>query len=279
MKRRMGNVFANLSLASARQMAASIQRHIGATLKKLLRVSLRLSPFIGLLGILGLGYWGLTSSPYFRVRTITVEGVKRVSSDEIRNALAFLHGQNIFAVDRDAAILAVKHFSWIKTIQIKWELPQSIRVIASEYDLKALVLLGQLYLVDADGDIFKRASVEETAGKPIITGIDRQTFLKDPKTGREQIQRALSLIHLYSKNERPALSEIHLGQPNGFTMYLSQGGVAIHLAETETETRLRQFDAVWAALGPEHSNTREIFLDYEVRKDRIVVRMNNSQAD
>ena len=50
----------------------------------------------------------------------------------------------------------------------------------------------------------------------------------------------------------------------------------MRLGNDPSDKRLGRFDVVWAALGPETARTRVVFLDNEIRADRVTVRMGSN---
>ncbi len=70
---------------------------------------------------------------------------------------------------------------------------------------------------------------------------------------------------------------MNLGPRDEITLYLRRGGQAVRLGGDVSAERLRRFDAVWTALGPEVRRARAIFLDHEIRTDRVIVRMGTSE--
>jgi cell division protein FtsQ len=144
----------------------------------------------------------------------------------------------------------------------------------TEQKASALLLMGHLYLVNSEGHIFKRAELAETEGLPIITGLERIDYLNDQEHARQKIIRALTAIQQYNVKPRPQLSEINIGEREEITFYLRHGQ-AVRLGTKITDEKLQKFDTVWTALGTDASRTRLVFLDHEVRSDRVIVRMNN----
>ena len=51
------------------------------------------------------------------------------------------------------------------------------------------VALGALYLSDADGDVFKRATPDEAAALPVVTGLAREDWVGQPDHARACARR------------------------------------------------------------------------------------------
>lgn len=264
--------------------AAAAPRDWRSLLHRIGRLGLSTLKLCGLLLVLGAvglgsyhGYRRAMASTTFKVKQIAVEGTRRAPRQEIVHLVHSLLGRSIFGVDLSSVSRAVEGHPWVKRARARRELPDRILIEVDEHRPEALLHLGYLYLVNADGEVFKRASLEESDGLPVITGIERGEHLASPEACRLRVKRALEALQRYQAQPRPALSEVNLGPRDEITLYLRQGGLAVRLGNQASPERLSRFDAVWTALGPEVRRARAIFLDHEIRTDRVVVRMGSSE--
>jgi cell division septal protein FtsQ len=171
----------------------------------------------------------------------------------------------------------VKGHPWVKEVTVLRELPHTIHLQIIEHRARGLLLMDHLYLVNSEGLVFKRADLDEQEGLVVITGIDRPSFLEQPRVAQKKLRRALQLVDRYYSQNRPQLSEIHMESGETFTLYLKRGGVAVRVGRELTDERLLKFDTVWAGLGPEAERARILFLDHETHPDRVMVRMGRYQ--
>jgi cell division protein FtsQ len=150
----------------------------------------------------------------------------------------------------------------------------------------AIVQLGGLYLVDADGHPFKRAelgpkleadgfttSEGDGAGLPIITGLDRNAYVANPAGTAAQIRAAMAALTSWrTAEDRPAIGEVHLDTHGALTLVTYERAISIQLGEMDDvlEQRMQTFDATWAELtSAERARTRAIHLD--ARADQVTV--------
>src|SRR5690606_24041218 len=121
------------------------------------------------------GYRFVTTSPRFAIAHIEVSGNQVLSADQVRASLPVRTGDNVFEADLDAIVEAVRANPWVASARAHRVLPHTIVVDIREHVPAAIVQLGPLYLVDAEGHPFKRAELDtdECAGLPVITGLDR----------------------------------------------------------------------------------------------------------
>lgn len=226
---------------------------------------------VGLAGYLG--YQRILRSSYFDIEKITIRGTRHALPAELRARIEGIKGHSIFRADLNAVAEAVQKHPWVATARVLRQLPRTLRIDVREHRVRAVVLLQKLYLVSSQGELFKRATVAESEGLPVLTGIDRQEFVKSPTNARERVKRALAALEAYQQQIRPALSEVNVGADGEVTFYLRKNGTALRFGKRFSEQRLAQLDAVWAALGPDAPRALALYLDHEVRKNRVVVRL------
>ena len=220
-------------------------------------------------------YNRVVASDYFHVRQIEVVSTRRASTEEIAALLEGAKGKNLLALDLPALRRVALGHPWVREARLERRLPGTLRVRVTEHRARALLLMGHIYLVNQDGQVFKRARPDEQEGMPVITGVSRMAYLEDPDRERERIKRALVTLDRYYSRARPPLSEVHLGERGELSLYLQRGGVAVRVGMELTKERLAKMDAVWAALGPEARQARVLFLDNVARTDRVTVRMGS----
>lgn len=121
-----------------------------------------------------LGFYGiksLTASHWFTIHNVEVSGTGKTTPEEIRKIV--MAGQaNTLRIDLTQVKLRLENHPWIESAVIWRELPATIRVHITERKPAALVLVGNLYLVDHRGrmiDSFRQEA--EYATLPVLTGI------------------------------------------------------------------------------------------------------------
>jgi cell division septal protein FtsQ len=219
------------------------------------------------------GYRFVTGSERFAITTVEVSGNRQVPTEEIAGNVHV--GDNVFSVDLDEVTRAVKTNPWIASAEAHRVLPHTIAISIREHVAAAVVELSGLYLADADGHPFKKAdlTVDEGAGLPIITGLDRDTFNANPDGGAAQVRGALTALAQWNENsERPSIGELHLDAHGSLTLVTYEHAIAIRLGVSDDSlaSRLATFDATWNELSTsERSRMRAIHLD--AKTDQVTV--------
>ena len=121
------------------------------------------------------GYHGLQalkSSSWFFLNKIEVTGTHKTKPEEVEKYIRTGQQNAVFA-DLTHIKLGLENHPWIKSAVIWRELPGTIRVHITERHPIALVLSGNLFLVDADGRVIDTFDHDpEYSSLPVLTGID-----------------------------------------------------------------------------------------------------------
>jgi cell division septal protein FtsQ len=150
------------------------------------------------------GIKSLTASHWFTIHNVEVSGTGKTTPEEIRKIV--LAGQaNTLRIDLTRVKLRLESHPWIESAVIWRELPATIRVHITERKPAALVLVGNLYLVDHRGRMIDSFRQEpEYATLPVLTGIS-------DISGEAEIRRGLEFVDALAAD--PAIlkqvSEIH----------------------------------------------------------------------
>lgn len=227
-------------------------------------------------GGLWLGYRFVTTSDRFAIDQIEVHGADRLSPEVVRAVLPIQRGENLITADLDAARLALRNEPWISAADIRRQLPSTLIVEIKEHSPAAIVELEHLYLADALGRPFKRASDAERSDLPLVTGIPRDAYHRDPHGTSNRVTAALDVLRQWHTVDRLPIREIRYDGHGGIALIArSLGGdspeLTIELGVTgDMSSRLRTFDAVWSELTTdEHTRARTIHLD--TRLDHVTV--------
>lgn len=232
------------------------------------------------------GHGFITTSERFAVQHIEVRGNHAVSSERVIDILGVSPGDNIFQLelDRLAGTLEQRE-PMIAHARVSRRLPATLLIDVEERRSAALVELDGLYLADARGRVFRRASIARGDGEglPVITGLSREEYLERPGAIEDQIRRALDAIALYQTPgtpgggtpERPALGSVDLHPRRGITFTTYDQAVAVRVGggnQDAMRAKLGAFDAAWRAMSAaERARVRIVYADISDRPDRVTV--------
>ncbi len=257
---------------------ATIADGCGRALRRALPGIAALCVLAALGSFLWLGHRFVTTSPRFAITEIRIEGIERLTADELRPVLPIRIGDNVFTARLDATVDALRAHPWIASVELRRILPHTLVVDIREHQAVALAEFGELYLVAPSGHVFKRAELDagDGEGLPIITGIDRASYRRDPAGTAKLISGALAAVKQWeSSTARPAIGEVHVDARGSLTLRTYDQSTAIELGQLAQidhtlDARIRTFDAAWGALSDlERARARAIHLD--ARSDHVTV--------
>jgi cell division protein FtsQ len=131
--------------------------------------------------------------------------------------------------------------------------------------------MGELYYVDRQGRLFKPLSPGDPHDFPVITGLTRDDFTLDQGHPTIGLTRVFQLLDLLKSTPPPLslenISEVHVDQERGFTLYANGLNSVVDLGLPEFAEKLDKFARIWPLLVQKGLQTRvtRIQLDYPQR--------------
>jgi cell division septal protein FtsQ len=225
----------------------------------------------------------VVASPRFALREVRADATLHVPRDEIIALAGASPGDRLLAIDTDAVAARVATHPWIASVRVRRQLPSALAIDVVERRAVASALLGTLYLIDGSGRPFKRATLDEADGLPVITGVARDQYTLARAASEAAFRQALELLGLYGAADelagahgpvtRPELSEIHVDPRAGFSLVLYDGGGEIFLGRDDWPAKLARLDEILAAVGPRGpAALRAVHLEGPSR-DRVAVKL------
>jgi cell division protein FtsQ len=122
----------------------------------------------------------LTSSLFFKVKDIVVEGVSAVNRGEVIELSGFSHGDNMLLINKTAAARAlISRMPYVRAVRIKRDFPGTVVIIITETVPAAMAgYRGSFWIFDAYGSLLESAS-SVRADLPLVRGF----ALLDPVAG------------------------------------------------------------------------------------------------
>ena len=172
----------------------------------------------------GLG-WLALGSDVMRFRTLRVVGNERVSERQLRHLADLTSGVPLLLLDLDAATAGVSRHPWVAEAEARRVFPDTVVIQVRERQVRALVLLDGLYLVDTEGKPFRRADPDQL-DHPIITGIPPALADEQPALARRIVQDALGILDAASGRaglREDDISEVRFDAESGYMLALRNG--------------------------------------------------------
>jgi len=211
---------------------------------------------------------------YFFVREIQVRGGEKVGGGEIVAMAGLKHGMNLWKIEPRAIEKKIARHPWVRRVLVRREFPRRVVIEVEERAPKAIVALGQLYYVDADGVIFKEVGAGENVNFPLLTGLRPEQLARTNPTLRGRIQDAVRLGDLMAKDSR-TLSEIHFDESGRLVVYTTAFPVALKMGWGDWDAKLKRLDRVLALWKGNEERLASLDVSFN---DQVVARLRKVQG-
>jgi cell division protein FtsQ len=223
--------------------------------------------------------WAL-ASPTFQLKEVNFTGLSRASHAELVRLSGLTVGQNLFAMEVAALERTMLQHPWVRGVEVTRHFPASVSVRVVEHAPEALVVLGDLYVLDEEGEPFKRVTPGDGLDLPLVTGVERDAYVKDPDEVREQLRGALAVARSYAalkpgRHER--LSEVRV--QGTFLALVTTGGQEVRLGEGDPEAKLSRLARVRRELSTRGLTAEVIHLDNRARPGWVTVKLSSAVSE
>ncbi|MCK5244919.1 MAG: cell division protein FtsQ/DivIB [Desulfobacteria bacterium] len=175
----------------------------------------------------------LTQSACFEIRTVLIEGCRRISPSEVREWAELDQKTNILSVNIKALQRRLTGHPWIKSADIRREIPSTLHMKVLEYTPVAIVDCGRRLLIDDTGRIFKKVDHGEEIRVPVVTGLRMSDIEVDGGNASPFLETVLAVTRLARAEGSilpfGSISAIHLDKEIGLTIYAFDSDTAIKL--------------------------------------------------
>lgn len=230
----------------------------------------------GAVGVAGIeGYRWMHTSPRFALRTVSCRGLRNAPESDLLKLAGLGAGQNMFLLEVRALERAMAAHPWVKSVTIERRFPSTLWVSVVEHVPVAMVVLGEIYLVNEDGLPFKKVQSGDALDLPLLTGVHRDQFVQDPDRSRLRFRQALEMAAAYASEvgDPIPLSEIRVG-PAGVAL-VTGSGQELRMGEGGTSEKLARLKRVREELDKRGLTAQLIRLDNRARPDWVPVKISN----
>jgi cell division protein FtsQ len=223
------------------------------------------------------GFWAYRyacRSSYFGATDIRVFGNRTVSVEELVKAGGLDGAPNLFSINAEMIRRSLLEIPWIGDARISTRLPSTVSIEVVERRAAATLILDVPYLVDESGDVFKRFTAMDAVVPPVLTGFQRDEFSAKDSTASERLRDALDLARRYrrtSLEQIAPLSEVYREPDGGFSLVIGSDGVYVKLGKGPYRHKLNRLATLLSRLQRDGRVPAIVYLDNEVRPDRITV--------
>lgn len=231
-------------------------------------------------GAVELRAWAV-ASPRFALKEASFTGLTHATRPELVRLSGLAAGQNLFALDVGALERAMLQHPWVRGVEVTRHFPSAVSIEVTEHVAAALAVLGgDLYVLDEDGEPFKRVTPGDGLDLPLVTGLTREAYMADPAAARERFRTALSVAHAYealSPGREERLSEVKVEAAS--VTLVAASGQEVRMGEGEAEAKLRKLARIRRELRARGLAAEIIRLDNRARPGWVAVKLSSPVSE
>ena len=220
----------------------------------------------------------LHTSESFAVTAIHIDGNERLDEAALIETAGVRMGENVFEDPPHEVERRLRDHPWIASARVERRLPGTFRIEIEERHAAACLMLDdELYLVGDDATLFKSHQLGDPIDLPVVTGVDRERFVRDRAYRTSLLIETVALMHDYRMAglwRREPIGEIHVGRTDEVTLYVGEDGMEVRLGRGPFLGKLRRLRRVLDRLGEERA--LYVYLDNVRRPDRVTVRLRET---
>lgn len=218
--------------------------------------------------------WALQSEK-LALQTVTIDGNKHASTPELLKLAGLAVGQNLLALDPEVIQTAMSQHPWVRGVEVRRRFPHALNIRVEEHQPAAMVSLGDLYVVNEEGEPFKRLQAQDGVDLPLVTGVDREAFVSKRDETLVRLKRALDMAAAYEASvvsHGAPLSEVRLTN-GGVTLITGPSGQEIRMGDGATKEKLARLAKVRTELAHRGVRAGVIHLDNRSRPGWVAVKL------
>jgi len=114
----------------------------------------------------------LTQNDYFSVRQLNIEGMRRLTREQVARQAGVHTGINVLSANLTLARKRLLAHPWIAEAEVSREIPNGLTIVVKEHTALAAVSFGEKYLMNTRGEIFKSWDPSDPDNLPVVSGLN-----------------------------------------------------------------------------------------------------------
>lgn len=186
----------------------------------------------------------VTQCDFFESRQVHIIGTERLSKQQVLSQAGIESNMNILALNLHLARKRLMGHPWIAEARVTRELPDTLFIWIREHEPLAVMDLGEKYVINTDGEIFKKWAGSDPENLPLITGLSFADIrLADEDKGSPAFDALMAAL-LIGREERSVMPNrlvrrIHVDTDLGLTLYAFGEEKAIKLGYRNFREKFR----------------------------------------
>lgn len=216
----------------------------------------------------------LTQSEYFRSEHIIFEGLGKLSQKEVKQQAGIEDQMNILGFNLFVARKKLLAHPWIEDAQVSRELPNTVFIRITEQVPMAVIDLGEKFMVNKDGLIFKRLEPDDPQNLPVITGLSYSDLRTDNDDGSVWFSSVMEVLQLGNIPDsvipNQLILKIDVDRQIGLLLHTSYQNSIIKLGFNNYSEKYAKLEKVILNINNQYSFDGYSCIDL-INPDRIVV--------
>lgn len=217
-----------------------------------------------------LGVHWLLTAERFAVAGVDVEGVSRITADDVRSAAAIATGTNVWRLDPSAIAARVAAVPEIRRADVIRRFPNRVSILVEERRPFTLVHAGRLHWLDEEGRLLDEVPQAVVPVVPVVSGLSEAELVSMRTDPSPRAREAVALIRVLLRGRSTLLaeiSEIDVSRGDGPVLY-TVDGVEVRLGTDEWEERLARLQRILTQVRRDGEGVRAIDLRF---RDQVVL--------
>ncbi len=214
-------------------------------------------------------------SSFFNIKSVTVTGNEKITSEEIISLSNITLEENTFKISNSKVEEAVKTNAYIESVKLKRKLPDEIEIQVSERKPAYMLTLGNAYVyVSTQGYLLEVSTTK--LDLPIITGIStkEEEIQEGNRLCTEDLQRLNSVIQIIdsasSNDIAKLITKVNISDKQDYVLELKKEKKTVHLGDTSNLSTKMLY--VKTMLEKEKKKEGDIFVNTDLNSKGAIFR-------
>lgn len=216
----------------------------------------------------------MTQCSYFECERIIIEGTERLSEKQVKEQADIKDNMNILSLNLFIARNKLLGHPWIEQARVGREFPNTLFIRITEHKPLAVLDLGDKFILNTNGLIFKTLEPDDSEILPIISGLSYSDIRTTRDTGSIRFVSVMEVFRLGEVSDsvipNHLIQRIDVDRQIGLSLYTTDQEKIIKLGFENYSEKYGQLKKVIFQL-----KDQDIFNDYQfidlINPDRIVV--------
>lgn len=216
----------------------------------------------------------MTQCSYFECKHIIIEGTERLSEKQVKEQADIIDNMNIVSLNLFIARNKLLGHPWIEQARVGREFPNTLFIRITEHKPLAVLDLGDKFILNTNGLIFKKLEPDDSEILPIISGLSYSDIRTTRDTGSIRFVSVMEVLRLgeVSGSVIPnhLIQRIDVDRQIGLSLYTTDQEKIIKLGFENYSEKYGQLKKVIFQLKDQDTFNDYQFIDL-INPDRIVV--------